>query len=349
MHRTVSRLKSLWYKITHWEFWPFAVLYLPVNFYYPWLAFKCRSLFFFTAANPSIDFGGMLGESKSAIFDLIPEKYLPAYRLIAPGDESAAKTFAQQIGYPLIAKPDIGERGKLVEKINDEQALEKYLAKCPVPFLMQAFVSFPLELGVFFVKHPNTTEGRITSIVEKDFMSVVGDGHHTVKQLLDSNPRALLQIDTNHPRFQLLLEEIPEKGKKVTVEGIGNHCRGTTFLNANNRITEQLNSTFNSIAKGIKDFHFGRFDLRCTSWSDLEEGKNIMILELNGAGAEPGHIYQPGYSLWKGYRTIFWHLSTLAEISRANRKKGIPYWTFAQGWKKMKTIRAYNRKIESAL
>ncbi|WP_421892282.1 hypothetical protein [Marinoscillum sp.] len=349
MHRVVSRVKSLWYKITHWEFWPFAVLYFPINFYYPWLAFKCRSLFFFTAANPSIDFGGMLGESKSAIFELIPRKYLPDYQLIAPGDDVTAKDFAKQIGYPLIAKPDIGERGRLVEKIINEQALEKYLVKCPVPFLMQKFIPHPLELGVFFVKNPHEREGRITSIVEKDFLSVIGNGQDTIRQLLHNDPRARLQINFSHQRFQDILEEIPGKSEKITVEGIGNHCRGTTFLNANSRISEQLNRTFNTIAGDIQDFHFGRFDLRCTSWSDLEQGKNIMILELNGAGAEPGHIYQPGFSLWQGYQSIFWHLSTLAKISKANHEQGVPYWTFAQGWKKMKMIRAYNRIIESAL
>jgi len=340
------RWKSFWFKVTHWEFWPFAVLYFPVNFYFTWLAIRCRSFFFFTASNPTIDFGGMLGESKAEIFKLIPKQYLPDYTLIDSGNESAALAFGRQIGYPLICKPDVGERGKLVEKIADEAALISYVKKCPVPFLMQELVSYPLELGVFFIKHPGEQLGRITSIVQKDFLHVVGDGNSSIEKLLQESDRAQLQLNFDHPRFQHLLERIPEEGEKFVVENIGNHCRGTTFLNANDQISEPLNRAFNTLVDQIGGLYFGRFDLRCASYESLSNLNHFKILELNGAGAEPGHIYHPGASIWKGYRDIFWHLDQLAQISKANHKQGIPYWSLKRGWKKLRDISKYNKKIE---
>jgi hypothetical protein len=51
-------------RLTQWEYWPFEVIYLPIFVYWLWLSVKARSLFFFSAANPSIENGGMLGESK---------------------------------------------------------------------------------------------------------------------------------------------------------------------------------------------------------------------------------------------------------------------------------------------
>ncbi|MEQ9006519.1 MAG: hypothetical protein RLP12_01450, partial [Ekhidna sp.] len=68
------------------------------------------------------------------------------------------------------------------------------------------------------------------------------------------------------------------------IEPIGNHCRGTKFLNDNHEINTELNQAFNQLAGQIPDLHFGRFDLKCKSYDDLKELKNFKILELNGAG-----------------------------------------------------------------
>ncbi|MEQ9006518.1 MAG: hypothetical protein RLP12_01445 [Ekhidna sp.] len=187
-------MKKLLIRIKNWEYWPFAFLYFPVFFYYGWLVLKHRSFFFFTASNPSIEFGGMFGEKKSDIFKLIPEEYLPKTRLVEKGDIERASFLAEQIGFPLIAKPDIGERGVWVSKLEDQQQLKKYVASCPVNFLLQEVVDYPVELGVFFIKYPGK-EGRVTSIVRKDFLSVEGDGQSTVGELLKKSTRALMTAD----------------------------------------------------------------------------------------------------------------------------------------------------------
>lgn len=349
MQSLIYKAKSLWYQLTHWEFWPFSLVYFPVYFYYTLLVIRCRSFFFFTAANPSIDFGGMLGESKSDIFDLIPQAYLPRYALIQPGDLTHARKRAQSIGYPIICKPDIGERGRLVERISNENELRIYVGKSPVAFLIQELVDLPIELGVFFIRHPDQPKGRITSIVQKNFLSVIGDGKHTVRELLTTNWRAALQLDFGHHRFRKIMNTVPDNGQQVMIEGIGNHCRGTTFINANHRITDKLNAAFNKLSFQIEGFYFGRFDLRCESFESLEELKAFKVLELNGAGAEPGHIYHPGASIWKGYRSIFWHLHQLALISQKNHEAGLPYWSFGPGIKKMRMVSKYNQKLNEAL
>lgn len=329
-----------------WEFWPFWLLYFPVSFYYLWLAVRCRSFFFFTSSNPSIDFGGMLGESKSAIYRLIPPDYLPLYQRIAAGALQSATTYAEQVGYPVIAKPDVGERGRLVEKLHSPEELQAYVARCPVPFLIQECVDYPVELGVFYVRFPGQERGRVTSLVQKDFMHVTGDGRLTVRELLEKNPRACRQVDFDHPRFQKSCPYIPRAGERLCIESIGNHCRGTIFLDRQDEIDAALNEAIHQVASQIRGFYFGRFDLRCQSIDDLRKLKNFKILELNGAGAEPAHIYQPGASLRKAYAAIFWHLNVLAQISRINRRAGTPYWGFVRGLKQIKAIRQYNRLLQ---
>ncbi|MEP0985932.1 hypothetical protein [Ekhidna sp.] len=337
-------MKKFLVKLKNWEYWPFSILYFPVFFYYGWLALKHRSLFFFTAANPTIDFGGMFGEKKSDIFELVPSEYIPETTLIQQNDLERASLTAEKIGFPLIAKPDIGERGVWVKKLDDQNQLKEYVAKCPVNFLLQEMVDYPIELGVFYIKYPDR-EGLITSIVRKNFLKVTGDGKSTIIELVKKKERALLTADLNSEYLRNNGDRVLEIGKEIVVEPIGNHCRGTMFLNDNAEIDERLNEAFNVLADQISDFYFGRFDLRCDSYEDLRELRNFKILELNGAGAEPGHIYQPGYSLITAYKDILWHLKVLSDISALNRKKGHSYWSFKQGFKKWKSHREYNRLL----
>lgn len=340
-------MKKFLVRLTQWEYWPFSVLYFPVFFYFGWLALKHRSIFFFSASNPRIDFGGMFGERKSEIFDLIPDQYIPSTKLITKGDEPSALAFGKDLGFPLIAKPDVGERGIWVKKINNEEELLAYTQQCPVNFLMQEMITFPMELGVFYVRYPNEEKGKVTSIVRKDFLSVTGDGQSTIRELLDQNTRALLTANLESEFLKREGDRIPNKGETVVIEPIGNHCRGTKFLNDTPVIDEALNQAFDKLAKQIPEFYFGRFDLKCASYEDLKQLRNFSILELNGAGAEPGHIYQPGYSLIKAYKDIFWHLRVLGDISRQNKKRGVPYWSFSKGYKKWKEHGKYTRMLSA--
>lgn len=286
----------------------------------------------------------MFGEKKSDIFKQIPEEYLPETILISKGDVERASYFAEQMGFPLIAKPDIGERGTWVKKLESQAELARYAEKCPVNFLLQELVTFPIELGVFYVKKPGK-EGRVTSIVKKEFLEITGDGKNTISSLLRKSERAQLTADLESDFLEKNGSRVPAKDEKVLIEPIGNHCRGTKFLNDNNEIDEALNTAFNKLADQIPDFYFGRFDLKCASYEDLKQLKNFKILELNGAGSEPGHIYQPGYSLWKAYHAIFWHLSVLSDISAQNRKRGHSYWSFRQGFNMWKSHQRYNRLL----
>lgn len=337
----VSRFKKFTTRLTNWEYWPFSVVYFPVFFYYAWLIARTRSFFFFTASNPSIDFGGMFGEKKSEIFNLIPKKYIPKTVLIEVKDANSAIKEAEKIGYPLIAKPDIGERGNWVEKIHNREELVRYASECPVNFLLQELISYPIELGVFFINHPKHGK-KITSIVRKSFLEIEGNGASTILELLKGDQRAMLTADLESDFLNSNGHIVPDSGEKVLVEPIGNHCRGTMFLNDETEIDEPLTAAFSTIADQIPDFYFGRFDLRCRSFRELKQLKNFSILELNGAGAEPGHIYQPGYSLLKAYKSIFWHLKVLTEISIQNHSNGVPYWSFKEGYQRWKDHKKHN-------
>lgn len=331
--------------MSQWEFWPFWLFYIPVFIYYLLLSIRNRSLFFFTATDPTMDFGGMTGEEKSEIYKLMPKGSYPETLLITDDNRSEIGQLGNRIGYPLIAKPNIGERGLGVEIIRTVEALDQYSKKITVDFLLQELVQYPVELGVFYIRQPDEANGKITSVVMKKFLSVTGDGNRTVKELLELETRAQLQLNPTHPRFGHLMNQVPALKEEVIVEPIGNHCRGTMFLDVTHEADEKLNKAIDNLAKQIDGFYYGRFDLRCASLDDLRELKNYKVVELNGTGAEPGHIYQPGFRLLKAYKIVLWHFTQMASIARKNKKLGISYWRFGRGVKKMLDIRSYNRRL----
>ncbi len=332
-------------RLTHWEYWPFGLIYFPVMFYWAWLCLRARSFFFFSAANPGIEFGGMLGESKYRILRKLPENLRPhtlKFGAAVSAEEALARIKESSLTFPLIGKPDVGERGWLVRKIDSERDLLEYARDMPVDFLIQEYVDLPVELGIFYYHLPGEPKGYISSITAKEFLAVKGDGESTLRHLICVNPRAKLQTKALHKLYESELDRVLAPGVRKVLVPIGNHRLGTAFLNANNLINPRLVEIFDRISAGFKGFHFGRFDIRCKSTSDLYKGK-IQIMELNGAGAEPSHIYHPGASLWEAYRVILSHLKILFTVSVLNNKAGFKYMTFREGFRFLSRVLHYKK------
>jgi len=332
-------------RIRSWEYWPFGIVHAPLFPYWLWLSFKARSLTFFSASNPGMLMGGMFGESKYDVMSSVPNEIKPK-TILVPFPNSTTGVLEQldlhHLKFPLIFKPDLGERGWRVKKISGAEDVDEYLKKINMPFLAQEFVSLPLEFGVFYVRYPGESNGRVTSIVGKEMLSVTGDGVQTLRQLILGNDRAKLQWEVLQSSFEARLDMVISHGERVELVSIGNHCLGTTFLNANHLITARLSRSFDLISKSIAGFYFGRFDIRTASLADLEDGR-VMVMELNGCGAEPGHIYQPGFPLTEAIRVLFRHWSDIYRVSAENHRLGTPYISFREArsiYKQFKTLTA---------
>ncbi|HMG83540.1 MAG TPA: hypothetical protein VK559_10940 [Ferruginibacter sp.] len=343
-----STLRRFFIKTFSWEYWPVWVVYFPTGFYFTYLSIKAGSFFFFSAANPTIETGGMFFESKWKIFKLIPKEYYPTTILIEEKDDMV---FIEQqlqdlaIGFPLIAKPDRGGRGWGVKKICSLNELALYKSKVLIPFLIQAYADYPIELSIFYYRDPNNEKGIITSVTLKEMLTIIGDGHSTVDQLIKKNDRAFLQYDKLKRQNSIDLNKILPAGEEETIVPYGNHVLGATFLDYNHIIDEQLTHTVDRISKSIDGFYFGRYDLRCNSIEELKMGANFSILELNGAGAEPAHIYEPGFPFFKGQAVLFKHFNMLYKAAKANNKKGIPYMSY-KDFKDMQLLeKTYRQKV----
>uniref|UniRef100_UPI004047FB5C hypothetical protein n=1 Tax=Roseivirga sp. TaxID=1964215 RepID=UPI004047FB5C len=313
-------------KWLNYEYWPFWLFFLPLVPYWIYLAIRAKSFTYFTAANPGIEHGGVFGESKIDILNKINKRYLPKtifFKSSTPISDVMVMINENQIDFPLIIKPNVGERGNDVEKIDNQLALQTYLNSAGGDLIIQEFVDYEIELGVLYYRFPDSEKTGITSVVVKEFLTVIGDGTSTITELLEENDRARFQLDSLMKKLGNEMNIVLAKGQKRNLQPIGNHCKGTKFLSAMNLLNPKLVQVFDDVASDIEGFYFGRFDLKVKSIEDLYMGKNIKILELNGVTSEPAHIYDPSYSLWKAYSETARNMKMMFRVSRANIKNGV--------------------------
>jgi hypothetical protein len=336
-------------KLFNWEYWSFNAVYgwvLPV---WALLALRARSFFFFSASNPGIEYGGFVMESKMKIYDIMPPHTYPNTFLVTAGTHTQTilnKITALGYSYPLIAKPDIGGRGRGVRKIATPQDVDSYAQHTTIDFLIQEFAPQPNEVGIFYYRYPNKPTGTLSGIVRKEFLSVTGNGKDSIQQLILQDKRAVLQIETLQQVYGNALHTVLKNGELKELVPYGNHARGAKFINDSHRITPQLTATIDAICQQVPGFYFGRLDIRFNTWEELNRGENYSIIEINGAGSEPTHMYDPKHSIFFAWKEIIRHWVILCRISRMNHKNGIAYLSFKEGRQLLKENAAFEKKLD---
>ena len=325
-------------RLRHPEFWPIWLFYLPLPFFLARLAIRHRSLTVFTAANPGIPAGGFIDESKAEILRHIPKDVLPAYFLIEAGPRQAEhilkKIRQNRWRYPIILKPDRSQKGIGLKLAKSGEDIIEYCNSNNKALIVQRYNPGPFEAGIFYYRFPGEKKGKLLSITNKVFPVVTGNGKDSLEELIWQHKRYYLQAPVFLKRFEKERARIPKKGEAIHLGTAGNHLQGCLFLRANDWITEELTERMDRISKKISKsmggFCFGRFDVRYKSLADLKKGKNLCIIELNGATSESTDMYDPGLSILELYRTMWNTLSLLYKIGDANRKRGVEATSLAK-------------------
>lgn len=335
-------------RLFNWEYWSFTPVYIWIYPFWFFLCLRARSFFFFAASNPRIRNGGFLNESKQDLVALIPEQYHPKtafFSIPANGDIVVSELARKGLSFPLIGKPNVGGRGRGVKVLKEEADVKEYVTKAYLDFHIQEYVSWKNEVGIFYYRYPGEAAGVVSGIVKKEFLSVTGDGRHSIRQLLQQDKRALMYMASMETMHGAGLQEVLPAGEKKIVSPYGNHARGSMFLDHSHLVDEELRATMDAICKQIPEFYYGRLDIRYNTWEELKQGRNFAIIEVNGAGAEPTHIYDPRHSLFFAWKEIVRHWFILERISRMNHKKGHRYLTWKEGVQMFREDKEWSQKL----
>ena len=312
---------------------------------------KSGAVWFFTPSNPKLTFGGMEGEPKREMYDLLPLHLYPTTFNVLPSDtvESIIERLSDnKIVYPFIVKPEVGGQGILFRKIDVLEELIHYHSLVPVEYIVQRMVEFPMEVSVFHIRYPNQQSGEVTGFLHKIPLQVIGDGKHTLHELVLHHPKGAKRIGELYSKHKENWESIIPKGERYILSYAANHNRGAHFVDMRNEIDDKLVALCDDISISVNDFFYGRYDIMCSNVEDFKQGKNFTILEYNGCGAEPNHFYDTGYTLKQAHKEILKHWKALYEISRYNAKQGVKPWSFFRGVKFRKETRALYSLMKKA-
>lgn len=342
---------------SYFEFWPAWFFYVPVFVYWITLSIRYRSLGLPLVVNPHIPLGGMVGESKAAILEMAGEHarafMLPFLKFHYDGQICAATCLSRCVGaglqLPLVVKPDLGCRGSGVRLIASEQQLQAYLSVFPLgrDFLIQQLAPYQAEAGVFYVREPGASCGKVVSITLKYQAVVIGDGKKSLRELIEDDPRARKLKQIYFKRQQAQLDRVPPVGEQVALAFAGSHARGSIFRNGNDYISEALEAAIDRVMQDFPDFHYGRLDIKFANIEDLTRGKHFALIEVNGVSSEATHIWDSRAPLREVFATLFWQYRTLFSMGLAMRAKGHKVPSMAlmlKTWiRELRQVKAYPR------
>lgn len=346
-------LLGRWLRLTHWEFWPMWTVYAPVCAYILLrLAPKHGGLGTFSAVNPGIEAGGFIGESKSAILGLFPagDPRIAKSRLIAEEGVAAREAALAEfmaisaLDFPIVLKPDAGERGEGVAIIRSAETAREYFGAHPGPMLAQEFVH-GIEFGIFYARYPAAEAGTIFAVTEKQFPAVTGDGVSTLEELILADSRAVCMAPLHLANHGDRLDAVPLAGERVALVQIGNHCRGAVFLDGRWVITPELDEAIDTLSRSATGFFFGRYDVRVESVEALQAGRGFKVIELNGATSEATNIYDPRYSIFDAWRTLRAQWALAFEIGETNRAMGAKTMRVPELWRLLRAERRRRRQL----
>ncbi len=332
------------------EFWPSWLMYFPVAALWLLLALRHRSISLPLIANPAVPLSGMVGVPKSSILKLAgktaDKSILPWTVFEVGGDAPAAQRAraeaamaAAGLTYPVVGKPDIGCRGAGVKLLRDRAALESCLARFPTGglLMLQRLSDWEAEAGVFYVRDPASEKGRITSLTLKYTPYVVGDGARTLAELVAADPRAGGLPHLYQERNAAHWHAVIPAGSPYRLVFSASHCRGAIFRDGGRFVTGELTRALDRIFDDMPGFYYGRLDVKFRDIESLRAGRDLQIIEINGASSESIHIWDRRTGFPDAVKTLLQQYRTLFKLGAAHRKRGCEppgLWPLYKAWRR---------------
>ncbi len=289
---------------------------------------------------------GMFGNSKSEMYSLLHSSVVPKFMKVNSTDSLEFTRIQMKengLTFPVFVKPEIGERGFQIKRIENASELSQYHHTLKSDYLIQQQITLPLEISLFVYKLPGSSDYTISSIVSKELLCVVGDGHNSLGKLIENYPRASIQVKRLFQRWRSEWNTIIPNGVKFVLTDVANHSKGAKFHNLTELLSPAWTRRVQELIIDKAGFHFGRFDIRCESLQDFPEGKPISVLELNGIGAEPIDMYIEGLPLYKGLQILWKHWTIQCKIAEKHLVNGAQVPDAQTGFKR---FFAYKKQVK---
>jgi hypothetical protein len=304
---------------------------VPMVLQWCWLGLRYRSITLPSTTNPGITSGGLVGEGKLEYFAAMgaiaraatAENFGVRNEASLGPEELLARMREAGLEFPVVAKPDLGWCGYGVRRLADADELAAYLAQFPhgETFLLQRFLPEPGEAGLFYMRAPDAAQGELIGILLRDFPAVTGNGRDSLARLVAADTRLQRVHAQSQHQWQYDATRIPAAGERVRLSTVASTRVGGCYRDGSALATPALLARVEEIARDMGEFLVGRFDVRYRDIAALQRGE-FTIMEVNGAGSEAVHAWDPKYSIREVYAIVFAKQRRLFAIADAQRRRG---------------------------
>jgi len=327
---------------------------VPMVLQWCWLGLRHGGIALPSTVNPGITAGGLVGEGKLEYFGAMGAvaRAATATWMGVRNDEElqAQAVWARMqdagLGFPVVAKPDLGWCGYGVRLLADAEELGDYLRRYPrgADFVLQRYLPEPGEAGLFYMRAPDEAQGRLIGILLRDYPAVTGNGRDAIATLIAADPR--LRRATANEQHECRYDPacVPAAGEVVRLSTVASTRVGGCYRDGSALSTPALLARVEAVARDMGEFLVGRFDVRFADIGGLQRGE-FSIMEVNGAGSEAVHAWDPKYSIREVYGIVFAKQRRLFAIAAAQRRRGVRPVSLPQlarlWWRQRRLMRAY--------
>lgn len=318
---------------TRHEFWPRVVLAMPNALHYLWQAIVHRSFSLLTLANRGLGADGglpagskfehysnFLRDEKNALVAAVSVKtvFVPANETLENRFEKVLSMMDENgIAFPCIMKPDAGDGGVGVCVVRSREHLRNWLEVNIDDAVLQEYVCGN-EYEVVWSRRPNRANGRIQTVVQKDFVVIKGDGERKLEELIWADDRGV----SNGKLFSKLnfreATRVLAAGETFALAPIGSRIKGANFTSRPDLRAGKLADVIDRLADACGDVHYLVLDIRAADDDALASGNGIRITGVKGAGATASTIYdgyvRMGAAYSRAFRQMNYCFSIGAEI-----------------------------------
>lgn len=336
---------------TRHEFWPQFILKIPTLVHFWAQALMHRSFTLFTLANRGLgDDGGHPAGSKFEHYtNFFAEKENPLVAAVSvktllvpaadPLDlrlENALKLMRDnEVAFPCIIKPDIGDGGVGVLILRSREHLRNWLEVNPDDAVLQELVGGN-EYEVVWARRPGRSRGHIQAVVQKDFVNVRGDGERKLEELIWADDTSV----SNGKLFSRLnfkaAARVLAPGETYALAPIGSRSRGANYHRRPDLRSGEFSALIDRLADACGDVHFLVLDIRAASDEALLAGRALKITGVKGAGATAGMIFdgyvRMGAAYSRAFRQVNFCFSVGKELRDAGAKPAISAFRLFEIW-----------------
>ncbi len=223
------------------------------------------------------------------------------------------KKYSKRLKYPVVVKPYRGSHGDHitigVSSITKTVPLVKALQPIsPIVIVEEMFEGTEIRLLA--------TRKQFLAATIRRPASVLGDGKHTVKQLVDeknkdperteySDEAALFVIKTGPEEKRVLAQQgykltsVPPKNKRVYLRNNSNLCYGGDSLDVTDKIHPSIKKIALKVLQALPDVPYAGVDIMTTDYTKPQTINTYTILEVNSNPGLKMHL-EP----YKGKRRI---------------------------------------------